>query len=208
MKHPAHTEDIHAFLHFALDWAGPDNTTRPYDPTKLYLIGHSCSTHMLSSIILAPTAAHTAFPSLVPSSRLLASVQGVIMSEGIYNIDLLLQSFPAYKEWFIANTFGDHESYATYSVHDSGLREGGSHTRWLIIHSQKDTLVDEIQSEQMVEQLKSLTAGHDNLVVFNRELEDDHNDIFANERYQSIINDFISHTEGANLGRKLSVNST
>lgn len=53
IRHPAHAEDLHEFLKFILDWPGPEPPSK-YDPGRLYLMGHSCSTHMLMSIFLSP----------------------------------------------------------------------------------------------------------------------------------------------------------
>ena len=62
LQHPAHAEDLLAFLEFARAWAGPDGDAA-YDPARLYVVGHSCSAHMMASILLAPSDdAPVAFP--------------------------------------------------------------------------------------------------------------------------------------------------
>ncbi|KAH9934638.1 Alpha/Beta hydrolase protein [Fomitopsis serialis] len=158
IRHPAHAEDLLAFLHFLLTWSGPHTSTPtpPYDPTRLYLIGHSCSAHMLTSIFLqpldpasdsasrSPTPSRSPSPppspvptpdSLIPSPALLAATRAVIMSEGIYDIDGLLVTYPAYKTWFIAPTFGRLRSYAPWNTASYRSRPGAEHLNWLILHS-------------------------------------------------------------------------
>ncbi|KAI0306523.1 Alpha/Beta hydrolase protein [Multifurca ochricompacta] len=149
VQHPAHAQDILQLLTFLLSWSGPPECqVIPYDPHRIFLMGHSCSAHMLASILLKSLET-----SLVPSSALLQAVKGVIFSEGIYDIDTLLHSFPTYRDWFIVNTFGDLPTYAQYSVTKAPLRDGTNHIRWILIHSRGDTLVDKRQSQAIVEKL-------------------------------------------------------
>ena len=71
-RHPAHAEDLLQFLDFVLGWEGPQGVAKPYDASRIYVFGHSCSAHMLTSILLTPPA--DSFPTLAPSTRLLESV--------------------------------------------------------------------------------------------------------------------------------------
>ncbi|GJE87190.1 alpha/beta hydrolase [Phanerochaete sordida] len=194
LRHPAHAEDLLAFLEFARGWAGPGGDAA-YDPARLYVAGHSCSAHMVASILLAPSDdAPVAFPTLAPSDALLASVRGVIATEGLYDIDLLLQSFPTYKEWFIASTFGEHASYAAFSVSQYNLRPGAEHIRWLIAHSTKDPLVDILQSEAMIQRLESFSKAN---VESYLELScEDHNGVLMEDKYHELVSSFISRMEG------------
>ncbi|KAL0071502.1 hypothetical protein AAF712_001359 [Marasmius tenuissimus] len=194
-RHPGHSEDLLQFLHFILTWQ-PDNESIAsdanvlFDRSKLYLIGHSCSAHMLSSIIL--DSSHIT-PSLTPNSDLLDAVQGIILSEGIYDIDRLLASFPDYREMFIVNAFGDLPSYVDFSVATYRERPRAEHTkyRWIIIHSSGDTLVDSVQSEAMVDHLKSI-SGPSAVASSFRELDQEHDAILQAPQYIQLIADFIS----------------
>ncbi|KAI0065453.1 alpha/beta-hydrolase [Artomyces pyxidatus] len=191
LRHPAHAEDLLQFLTYVLAWRGPAGASQPlYDPTRLYLVGHSCSAHMTASVLLDAGIA-----SLAPSEDLLHAVRGVIFSEGIYDIDALLESFPGYRDWFIANTFGDLPSYAAFSVIGAPRRAAGAHIRWLIVHSKGDTLVDLRQSSAMYDYLQSLEAGENSAattVTKNwEELEDGHNEILQTEAYTRIAGDFV-----------------
>lgn len=195
LQHPAHTEDLLAFLTFLLTWPGPLATGPPYDPARLYLIGHSCSAHMLSSIFLAPPDP-AAFPSLVPSPSLIAATRAIMVSEGIYDIDLLLRSFPAYNSWFIADAFGTRSEYAPFNVAAYSLRPGAEHIRWLVLHSRADTLVDPPQSESIYAHLCALLWDQGGLgpppVDRNwDELDEEHNDMLKGETYPRIIAQFV-----------------
>ncbi|KAI0040487.1 alpha/beta-hydrolase [Auriscalpium vulgare] len=190
LQHPAHAEDLLAFLHFMLDWAGPPGASAPlYDPRQVYLVGQSCGAHMIASVLLDSAA-----PSLAPAPALLRAVQGVALSEQISDVDALLESFPDYRQWFIANTFGDLPSYADVNTAKMPRREGGLHTRWLIIHSTGDSLVDVRQSRLMYDHLRD--AGDGGLaggaVEKNwDELDGEHNEILSSEKYARIVADFI-----------------
>lgn len=206
LQHPAHAEDLLAFLHFILAWPGPEGEGtvphgRPYDPSRIYFIGHSCTAHMVLSILFAPPPSQPSQPSLTPSDALLASIRGVILSEGLYDLDLLLKSFPTYKDWFIAATFGDLPSYAAFNTAQYDMRGGGEHIRWLIVHSTGDPLVDVIQSQTMIDRLKPLypSNGDQGNVESYLELKaDEHNDVLMEDKYHEIVSGFISRTENIN----------
>ncbi|KAF8969964.1 Alpha/Beta hydrolase protein [Flammula alnicola] len=109
-RHPIHAQDILLFLEFIQTWNSPPC---PFDASKLVLMGHSCSAHMLSSIFLASDSANL---SLVPSAELLSSIKGIIMSEGIYDLDGLLARFPGYRQWFVEPAFGPSQTYSQFSA--------------------------------------------------------------------------------------------
>ncbi|KAI0273686.1 Alpha/Beta hydrolase protein [Gloeopeniophorella convolvens] len=191
LQHPAHAEDILHFLTFLLTWQGPPGRpSLPYDTQRIIVMGHSCSAHMLACILLDSSE-----PSLTPSAALLKAITGVVLSEGIFNIDTLLESFPTYKDWFLANTFGDLPSYDRYSLTKMPLRVGAEHTRWIIIHSKGDTLVDMRQSEDMYTHLQSFQNGgtlQSGALLKNwDDLEGDHNAILRSEGFVRIAGDFI-----------------
>ena len=195
LQHPAHAQDILQLLTFLLSWSGPGSEGSQgialYDPNRLYLIGHSCSAHMLSCILL-----DSAEPSLVPSAALLRAVRGVIFSEGIYDIDALLKSFSTYRDLFIRETFGSFPTYDRYSATGMVLRDEARHIRWMILHSKGDTLVDILQSQAMYDHLQSLYDGGlqgGGQVTKNwDDLEDGHNEILQSGNYIQIVGDFIS----------------
>ena len=197
LQHPAHAQDILQLLTFLLSWSGPGphHQVPPYDPNRLYLIGHSCSAHMLACILL-----DSAEPTLVPSAALLRAVRGVIFSEGIYDIDTLLESFPTYRDWFIRETFGSLPTYDRYSTTRMILRDGTKHIRWMILHSKGDTLVDILQSQAIYDHLQSFYGGlegGDQIAKNWDDLEEDHNAILQSGKYIQIVGDFISSIRNA-----------
>jgi acetyl esterase/lipase len=197
LQHPAHAQDLLQLLTFLLSWSGPQGfQSPPYDPNRLFLMGHSCSAHMLACILLDSME-----PTLVPSAALLRAVRGVIFSEGIYDIDTLLKSFPTYREWFIHETFGSLLTYDRYSATRMALREGANHICWIIFHSKGDTLVDSLQSQAMYDHLRSLhdgsPRGAGQIVKNWGDLEDDHNAILQSEIYIQIVGDFIRSVQSA-----------
>ncbi|KAH9966721.1 Alpha/Beta hydrolase protein [Russula dissimulans] len=193
LQHPAHAQDVLQLLTFLLSWPGPGPQRRqfpPYDPNRIFLIGHSCSAHMLACILLDSSE-----PTLVPSPALLRAVRGVMFSEGIYDIDTFLHSFPKYRDWFIRDTFGDFPAYDRYSTTKMTPREGTSHICWTVLHSKGDTLVDTLQSQAMYDHLQSLHEGSQwgvSQVVKNfDDLNGGHNAILQSGQYIQIVGDFI-----------------
>ena len=191
LQHPAHAQDVLQLLTFLLSWSGPQGFQfPPYDPNRIFLIGHSCSAHMLACILLDSSE-----PALVPSVALLRAVRGVVLSEGIYDLDTLLKSFPTYRDWFIRETFGSLPTYDRYSATRMALREGAKHIRWIILHSRGDTLVDTPQSQAVYDHLRSLhewgLQGGDQIVKNLDDLEENHNAILQSEKYIQIVGDFV-----------------
>jgi hypothetical protein len=151
---------------------------------------------MLACILL-----DSAEPALVPSATLLRAVRGVVFSEGIYDIDTLLKSFPNYRDWFIRETFGSLSTYDRYSVTRMALRDGARHIRWMIIHSKGDRLVDILQSQAIYDHLQSIydggVQGGGQVAKIWDDLEDDHNEILQSGKYIQIVGDFISSIPNA-----------
>ncbi|THU86420.1 alpha/beta-hydrolase [Dendrothele bispora CBS 962.96] len=190
VRHPIHSQDVLDFLSFLQSW---DRLGHVVDRSKIYLIGHSCSAHMLSSIFLDSSAVT---PVLVPPPQVIKAVRGIILSEGIYDIDLLLSRFPTYREWFIAPAFGDKSSYPEFSATRLGLRKGQEKNdiRWLVIHSKGDTLVDLPQTDAMYTHLLRLYSEHAPQPVMVSKVDDlveEHDQVLRSEGYLKLISDFI-----------------
>ena len=110
------------------------------------------------------------------------------MSEGIYDIDVLLSSFPGYRTWFIENAFGRMDSYDSVSAFKATVDPRGQHIRWFVIHSRGDSLVDERQSQGMYDMLRERSC----LVSKSfGDLEGEHNDILKSPQYIQIIDKYI-----------------
>lgn len=190
LRHPLHAEDVLKFLEFLLSWDGPADLGRVFDAEQLLLMGHSCSAHMLSSIFLDSSAVT---PSLTPSPALLRAVKAIVMSEGIYDLDLLISHFPDYQSWFIAPAFGGLESYIPFAVTAYALRR--SSIKWLLIHSQGDTLVDSPQSDKMLDHLKSeYGPSADGHVFYNTSLTQGHDAVLVTDEFVEIVGHFVWET--------------
>jgi len=146
---------------------------------------------MLACILL-----DSAEPALVPSAALLRAVRGVVFSEGIYDINTLLKSFPTYRDWFIREAFGSLPTYNRYSTTRMALRDGTKHICWMILHSKGDTLVDILQSQAIYNHLQSHydggLQGGGQIAKSWDDLEDDHNAILQSGKYIQIVGEFIS----------------
>jgi hypothetical protein len=140
-------------------------------------------------------------PALVPPLELLRAVRGVVFSEGIYDVDALLRSFPTYRDWFIRDAFGDLPTYDRYSATKMTLREGSTHIRWIILHSSGDALVDALQSQEMYHHLQSLHQGappETGQVLKNwDDLKGDHSAVLRSGKYIQIVRDFIHMVSSA-----------
>ncbi|KAF5330830.1 hypothetical protein D9619_005808 [Psilocybe cf. subviscida] len=197
--HPIHTRDILTCLNF-LQGAFARESPIPYDPHRLVLIGHSCSAHMLASIVLNSDATT---PELSPDTALRAAVRGLLLTEGIYDLDMLLHRFPEYRSWFIEPAFGDRTEYtdvnaAAYPLRSSygkATEEGTDvYPSWMVVHSKGDTLVDVAQSESMYTHLKSLypaDEGEKRRIQLFADLEEEHDEVLKADRYVDIVTNFV-----------------
>lgn len=136
MKHPGHAEDVLSGLEELVRW--PDLV---FDRTRMYVVGHSAGAHILCSIFL-----DGGVKELQPSGELVKAVRGIVLASGIADPEALLARYPHYD--FIPQVFT--EPYSRWNTLVYPLRKGLSeHTRWHIVHSSGDTLVNTQQSEDM-----------------------------------------------------------
>jgi len=186
IRHPDHAQDILEFLVYIT--SNSSILPRVFDPSKIYLIGHSCSAHMLASILLDSSSIS---PTLTPPSMILDAVQGIILSEGIYDIDQLVKDFPDYIDWFIKAAFGD-PTYSAFNATGLSLRNQNT-MRWLIIHSKGDRLINLLQSQRMFTHLRILYGGNacQHVLINSEELDEGHDAILDGKTYLRIVTDFI-----------------
>ncbi|KAH9484229.1 Kynurenine formamidase [Psilocybe cubensis] len=194
-RHPIHAQDILTFLKFVRTWRYQGQLSDAFDPDSLVLLGHSCSAHMLASILLD---SHQA--SLVPSPDLLSSVKGVVLSEGIYDLDKLVARFPAYQAWFIEPTFGPPSSgdapYRRFSALEYPLRlsspSSSSALAWLLLHSTGDTLIDLDQTRSMYNHLVQIAPTPSLISINTDALKEEHDAIFEGDAYLQLVRQFTS----------------
>ncbi|KAG1047360.1 hypothetical protein G6F46_009754 [Rhizopus delemar] len=143
IQHPSHLQDVQEAIEFLIN-TPPTNT---YDPKQIYLVGHSAGAHIAMMLLLGYQ---------VP-------VKGVLGVSGIYDIPLLLNTFPSYLD-FIHQAFGDSDYYQASPV----SLQTSSSAKVIIAHSQQDSLIDNQQAEVMTHHLKSLNIN----VLLDMNLED------------------------------------
>ncbi|KAF9514883.1 hypothetical protein BS47DRAFT_1451081 [Hydnum rufescens UP504] len=123
----------------------------------------------------------------------LRAIKGVIGIEGIYDIDLLLQSFPSmYYRKFIQQAFGVKSSYSDADTTSYMCAEGGEEIRWLIIHSNGDQLVDRIQAENMFKRLRVLFQSGPTSVKYDFAFQEDHDEVLLSHTLPRLVAGFIS----------------
>jgi acetyl esterase/lipase len=156
LKHPGHAKDVLDALRFLTTW--PEGA--PFDATRLYLVGHSAGAHILTSIFLDAAGSFTPLPAdndtLRPERALLRAVRGIAVASGIYDLERLIAAFPEYDKRFVKAAF--REPYEFWNTTRYPLHGESAPLRWHVIHSTGDTLVDEGQSQAMLEHLKRLYA--------------------------------------------------
>ncbi|KAG8906269.1 Kynurenine formamidase [Tulasnella sp. 403] len=170
VHHPKHAQDVLDALEFLRSRNDQEAFANipldAYDASRMYPIGHSAGAHILSCLFL-----QSPDPFRV-SSELAISVKGVIVAEGIYDVDLLLRAHPDYRD-FIQGAFGIRNSYADVSPTTYPARDQSKHLQWLVVQSSGDVLIKEDQSnaaydtlsqkfppEQVHKDFDSVTEGH------------------------------------------------
>lgn len=138
--HPAHVQDAAAAVAFLRKEA----PRYGYDAEQLFVGGHSAGAHISALLAFAPGYLHAV-------GEKPESVRGFIGIEGIYDLPALLLRWPSYREDFITQAFGNEEAWTAASPQRLPLR---LKRPWLLIHSQKDELVDEPQSRRFAEALQ------------------------------------------------------
>lgn len=200
LKYPAHAEDVLHFLEFILEWDGPSGAgSRPYDSSRLYLLGHSCTAYTVPSILMnpPPDLAADAPNTLNPTLRLLRSVRGVVLSGGGYDLDTLMDAVPSHKDKIVKRVFGDLPSYQAFNLTRYGLKDGSEHIRWLVIYSHGDKVVNRAQSEAMIAGLKHAIAAKQGSgdVGENWELSSGHNEMLREDGYPHLVDAFVREVE-------------
>ncbi|MEK7356454.1 MAG: alpha/beta hydrolase [Bdellovibrionota bacterium] len=96
---------------------------------RMYLVGHSAGAHMIA---------------MWNATYENSSVKGFVGLEGIYDVEHLVKIWPGYKDWFVVKAFGgDEKKWKDASPRGLKMK---SKAPWLVVHSDKDELVDVEQS--------------------------------------------------------------
>lgn len=153
VQHPSHIHDTAECIQFL--------TTCPikgkYDPKRFYLVGHSAGGHIATMLLL--------------DSPVHSVIQGVLGVSGIYDIPLLVNTFPSYMD-FIAQGFGEKADYKDDSPAYKTSDQLGDKPI-ILAQSHQDSLIDDAQSKVMYDHLKKF---HSN-VTLDFDISGDHYDV-------------------------------
>jgi acetyl esterase/lipase len=186
LQHPAHCDDVLQAIEFLHSPTEDAPYAAYYDAKQLHLAGHSCGAHILATLFMDHTDAFP-YASRLPDDALIPHIRSISCSEGLFDLDLLIQNFPSYRRWFLASAFGDQQDYRAVSPVHYSLREGSS-VRWLILHSTGDRLVDLVQSEAFFAKLTDLGVSPEKDW---ESLEGDHDQILDTAAYALAIHTFV-----------------
>ncbi|KAI9188627.1 Alpha/Beta hydrolase protein [Polychytrium aggregatum] len=184
-RHPVHVEDCAK----AIAWLSQPNAAFAAfaPPTKLYLCGHSAGGQITGLLHLDPH-----FLESLGGKALWSSVKGIIGVEGIYDIPALIARWPSYIDFIDMAFTSDVEVWKKGSPQFYTLpSEGYPLTKYLVIHSTDDELVDLDQSIDYHRHLQrmdpdaqldtSLTGTHDDMLKTDLFLERVHRFIIESE---------------------------
>ncbi|KAF7969032.1 hypothetical protein HWV62_28654 [Athelia sp. TMB] len=129
-------------------------------------------------------------PGIAPAEEVLRAVRGAALSEGIFDLDALLARFPAYRDWFVAPAFPPG-ALAPFAATAHPLRPASEGTRWLLLHSAGDTLIDAAQGEGMYAHLCAIAPGRVDRDFAS--LTREHDEILrGDEVYVELVADFVA----------------
>lgn len=162
IQHPTHIVDTMEAIEYLKS---------EYPGRKLFLVGHSAGAHIILSIALKPQFQ-------------VNNIDGFIGVEGIYDIPLLLDTFPGYID-FIEQAFGkDISKYKEASVVE--FKPVPVTSPISLLYSPEDELVDPGQHESMETFLRSESIP----VTVSTDLLDKHDECLKTVKLIKLIKDF------------------
>ncbi|KAI9258143.1 Alpha/Beta hydrolase protein [Phascolomyces articulosus] len=189
VQHPMHIQDSKEaidYLIYQQHRMFPENESYPYDPSNVYLIGHSAGAHIAMMLTLDPAY----YGGNKEEERKLVS--GVIGAQGIYDLNLLFQKFPNYD--FVPQAFGtDISRYVDASpVSKQPTITTDQLPEMLVVHSLDDTLVDIGQAETMMDHLKNnIHVPH--VLLETTRVKGDHYDMLYSKEFIDSIVEFVNN---------------
>ncbi|ORX62207.1 alpha/beta-hydrolase [Hesseltinella vesiculosa] len=141
VQHPDHIQDTYDALKYLHNQA-PAAT---FDKNKMVLVGHSAGAHIATMLLLE-------------QQYEIPFVAGIVGADGIYDLPLLLRTFPDYLD-FISQAFGDDAStYANASPSHvpAQLAPSTRQVPVLLVQSLEDQLIDVAQTQSMLERLQAV----------------------------------------------------
>ncbi|KAI8375830.1 Alpha/Beta hydrolase protein [Blakeslea trispora] len=169
IKHPDHIVDVGKAIEYLYH-----TSSERYNPSKIFIVGHSAGAHIALMLLLDTQLPYHQY------------IQGGIGVSGIYDIPLLVKTFPSYLD-FIEQAFGsDHTSYLDASPVSKTSKEL-SNKPIIIAHSQEDTLIDDQQAQVMHQHLKRF---HSN-VVLDMTIKGGHYEVMKTDTLKHLVQQII-----------------
>ncbi|KAI8618172.1 Alpha/Beta hydrolase protein [Chytriomyces sp. MP71] len=219
LVHPVHARDVGAGVawilsHFLEDGADQECTEylevtlneksaadkavevlKAWNPSNIFVVGHSCGAHTGSFLLIEPSFIHEPLEARLGHTlrhdTWLPRFKGYAGIEGIYDIPLLVRTYPAYKEWFIVAAFG-HETDGGWSVGSATThtpRIVGTQPYHLIVHSTGDELVDVGQAKAWYDALRDAKVEGVEYVV--DKMHSKHDDVLKDPVFFVTVSEWI-----------------
>ncbi|KAI9273743.1 Alpha/Beta hydrolase protein [Sporodiniella umbellata] len=169
IQHPTHIKDVAAAVRFLTQT--PPN--RQYDSQQIYLVGHSAGAHIALMLLLDDQFCCTSL------------IRGVMGISGIYDIPLLLSTFPSYID-FIKQAFGAADYHQASPINH---RPSSIKAKIIIAHSQQDSLIDCQQALTMTKYLQSLHFD----TKLDMDLKGDHYELMNFDTLSVLLQNLLNH---------------
>ncbi|KAJ1719959.1 hypothetical protein LPJ61_006229 [Coemansia biformis] len=178
VRHPQHFKCVLAAVNHLV-------TDRHYigrssiDHHRIYLVGHSAGAHLLMLMAL----------SQLNVVRELDCIKGVVGIGGIYDIPVLLDIHPEYKD-FIDMAFSKGQHVSASPTHlAKGMYHSTQRAKFVIINSIGDELIDPEQATGFASKL--IHMRYDNVYLISQRLGL-HDDSIGSKKFWKIVVDFIT----------------
>jgi len=172
LSHPKHTQDCAEAIDFLIINAGHQPFL--YDPTNIFLIGHSVGAHMIGLLCTGKY--------LKDVDRFINSVKGFVGIQGIYDLKQYIKDFPSFLEEISYSQGTDTTKWESPQFLSSIIKK----CPWLLIHSLDDDWVLVNQTENYANHLKQLYSKLVNetqkslVLVITSDVHGKHNEIIEN----------------------------
>eukprot|EP01132_Coremiostelium_polycephalum_P004753 gene4753-5931_t len=152
--YPQHNIDLFHALNYLYNNVGDCK----YNRDNIYLMGHSCGGHMISSVYLDwDHYSNTSGIKLLPGQQMIpiSSIRNLIGLQGIYDVPQLNVDFPEYNSE-IQKVFNsdDPKKWDSPQFKNPNSSYQQQQPKWMIIHSADDTWVNDVQAINFVKHLK------------------------------------------------------
>ncbi|KAJ3409829.1 Kynurenine formamidase [Chytridiales sp. JEL 0842] len=203
VQYPSHVEDAAAAVAFSLTAFEPSvrrkivgteglqdlerslpDGYKKWKAKRVVLCGHSAGAQMGGMLVLKSGFLRDALGKWGLKTTDVGCVDGFAGVEGIYDIPLMVETWPTYKDWFVEAAFGKKEGgkWVEGSPSLQGFEgEEGRAVNQLVIYSLNDELLDPAQSRQWAEHLKAL--GVKSMYLEGGEIQGKHDEVLNEKAF-------------------------